>query len=266
MKKLLTLFLATFLLSGALGVGIAHSDTIFVPGENTFYMKGDSYFEQEAGELWGLFRVQVTDPASWSFGDGDQYLTIRFGGLFETEGFYEGIPGVAQYEAGLAEVWLTTGYDPFADSVAGGPGTYGYNSGADTWGFGDLMATHASSQLVLSAEFDTSGSLNYEFPLLESTTSFIGQTNALETLIQTRAYLNVVGGLWAELFDTSMFYDSDLRLEASNIILDETGNWSFYSESASVVANVVPEPGSALLLGFGLSFVAYVSSRRRSVR
>jgi len=252
------------LLSGAMGVGKAQAFS-FPLGGNKLLMDGYSYLYYDATSpesttlrgVFGIDAIKTWDPATgavsdfdWFDEDNPEYLSIRFGGLdIAGDGFFTG---------GWAELWLndfnpleTEGVDETTSDAYAGPGT-----GYDKTDFGLVMTGGVKLLDLIFA----SGA----FPLNpDATFAFTPFPNGGA---YTYGYMDVIGGLLEDQFDSDFFAINneffDVALEGSNAGANYNG-WNYTGASYSAYANVVPEPGTLLLLGAGMLGLAACARKRR---
>ncbi|SDB58373.1 PEP-CTERM protein-sorting domain-containing protein [Desulfonatronum thiosulfatophilum] len=295
MKRLLTVFLAAVLLSGMVMVGKAQAINLNLNyWHKAVTSQGVSYLsDHEQPYLWGVAQVGEIRPHLFSgpnqnivagpwddplySTNGDGYLALRFGNLLGTQSADNvSYFGASNMGTSYLELWWsdTNAYIPamMSGPNPGGLGAY------DT--FAQDMPT--GSTLLLSAIFQP-GALWVEEtattgnPIADQTDLFRANLNPADARAETLGYLDVVGGLWAELLQVGLHlsnYDAlladigrdrgfDLRLEASNISMNPLYGWNFSIESGSATYYVIPEPGTILLLGLGLLGLAGVARIRR---
>lgn len=264
MKKLLTLLAAVMLLSGTMGLGKAQAFT-FELGGNYFLMNGNSYLYQQENlnsdptELWGLFNIK--NISSWfplgndingligdqywpdvNTGNDGNYFAIKFGGLLSPEITASG--SVWNVDSSFAELWLL-GFDAFSiddptySDVLAGIGT------GESDSFGLNISTYG--QKLLEMKFD----------------SFI--TAPFGQSVNAYGYLSVTGGVLADQFDSDFFYNgADLAINGQNFLYPSDDiDWNYTSNNYAAYANVVPEPGTLLLLGAGMLGLAACARKRR---
>jgi hypothetical protein len=262
MKKLLTLFVAMMLLSGAMGVGKAQAFT-FEPGGNKLLIDGYSYLKQTNDSLWGIFSVgnvsqwfptsnTIAGPVSppyWSTPiNGGEYLAIKFGNILNP--MFNPQTNQVDWDVTTSFVQLylldfnafslvdNTKSDVLASAGDGTINSFGMNI--------------ASGTLLLDLKFDQ---FSTDLPEIKQN----------QTFIDANGFLSVTGGPLATIFDSNFFLDMfDAAITGTNVELpDPNIDWNYTSNQYSAYVNVVPEPGTLLLLGAGMLGLAACARKRR---
>ncbi len=209
-------------------------------------------------DTWGIFSVESISNLSTGMqifraGDNGQYLTGVFGGLKDTLVEVSGtaIPTISTLSTGgWLNMYLNNAMYDASIGTSGRIGADGY-----------VGITDIGGELVLKTEFAPSVVSTPEGYSYASSYRVNGATG------DGSGFLDVIGGSWAELFDTNSIDDlaggeaHDLILNTSYDVLGDYENgWNV--DASGDVEGRVPEPGSLALLGLGFAGLASLRRRR----
>lgn len=211
-------------------------------------------------DTWGIFSVQSISRLSdggliFTAGQNGEYLTGMFGGVADS---YIEVSGnkspntLALGTGGWLNMYLNNKNYNAAPGPNGRQGQYGYKGITDIGG--KLALSAVLGEGALGGDPEYSWVSNYA----NRTISGNGQ-----------GYLDVTGGMWADMFNTNAQYDPngnahDLFLK---ITYGQTGASSRAGWTVDVSGDVqgkIPEPGSLALLGLGLGLAGLSARRRRA--
>ena len=280
MKKLLALFLATFLLSGVLGVGKAQAVAIF-----------DMNLSNVDGNDWGVYEdifsigvsgfgnINQSYGLDGDFNDDDTFTEYA---IFQQIGFKKNVlDSTNPFNMLAADGKMMFAYaeslSGFATNFNSGKFDYIFNPGStiniyigDKVPLGDTLIP---SYLASSTKIATLNLLSGEGA--GSDQYLGGGATGSTRLLTSLDYANSLPGIWFtdSLGDlTQLSYPTHFILDTTNRIagfkeyFDQNGNPAGFnavaSSSGDVYVSPVPEPSTALLLGLGMLGLGMVGRRK----
>ncbi|QNN20928.1 hypothetical protein HED60_01130 [Planctomycetales bacterium ZRK34] len=217
-------------------------------------------------DTWGiadvreLFMPSNADDPVWSSGDLDRELTIMF---YNAVDFITSTDGTSQYTSSkgmIIDIYESDSVVGAYDSSGGSANRTGldsYNTVTD----GTLVLRLMSEAGHLGASTVNPGGLDSEVITAFNPTAS-GEAG------EGQGFFSVVGGAWANAFDSDIFAPAAQGYNAADIKIQfttfstTTADWLVSSEDPAT-GYVVPLPGAASM-GFGLMGLVGLARKRRS--